>query len=56
MVLMKHKVNSPREFGVVCLINIININLKVLQVILSGLFSIKLNLYIARLILTSAIY
>ncbi len=44
-----------REFSVVCLVNATGVNPKVLQVILSGLFSTESDLLIARLILASAI-
>jgi hypothetical protein len=61
VVLAKHRVDSLQEFGVICLVNATGVNLKVFQAILSSLFSIELDLLIARLLiarllLASAIY
>ena len=56
MVLSKHGVDSIREFGVACLVDTTGVNPKVLQAVLSGLFSTETDLLIARLILASAIF
>jgi hypothetical protein len=49
------KFDSLRELSLVCLIDATGVNPKVLQVVLSSLFSTELDLFIARLILASAI-
>jgi hypothetical protein len=44
------------EFGEVCLVDATGVDPKIFQVIYSGLFSTELDLLVARLFLTGAIY
>ena len=56
MVPAKHRVDSVREFGVVLLVDTTGVNPKVLQAILSSLFSTEPDLLISKLFLASTIY
>jgi hypothetical protein len=56
LILAKQRVERLRKLGIARLLNAASVHLKVLQVILSGLFSTKSDLRMARLIFAGAIH
>lgn len=54
-ILAKHGGDSLGKFSVVCLVDATGVHPEVLEAILSGLLSVEKNLFVARLVLASAV-